>query len=519
MAKSNYTLYVDWNNDGDFSDSNENLSSYLLQLKWDRGRDFASNLKGESVSGELTAELLNTSSLFSPFNTGSALYGNIVPARKVTLNMGSGAFTYTFPIAFNQTVWTGFLQTIVPFPDLNGKDVAQLKAIGALGYLNTKEISVAPQTNRRTDLAIGDILDSAGWGAGDRDLDTGDTTITRFTIPKNTLTIDALRKVENSENGFVSETRDGNIKYEKRKARLEDATATTSQATMSDATSASNFSFTLIRQEDSLNNIFNEILAPFQQYTTAGSPTTVWTHSETGSSSTSIVSGDVRIFRAIYPQPDAAVNADSIDTWTTPASGTDYVANTAADGSGSTISGDLAVSVTKTANYMDIQITNNNANTAYLTTLQARGTVVTKNDTTMMVKSDSTSQTTFGKRTFNADAPFIPTSVEASNWCAYNLAIYKDPLQNIKVSFIANRNSATLDNTMSLDISNRITLDAHTKTGLFAADKDFFIESESHFVDRDRTHTVEYQLSPASALGRFWVLGVSKLELETYIGY
>jgi len=510
MAKSNYTLYVDWNNDGDFSDSNENLSSYLLQLKWDRGRDFASNLKGESVSGELTAELLNTSSLFSPFNTGSALYGNIVPARKVTLNMGSGAFTYTFPIAFNQTVWTGFLQTIVPFPDLNGKDVAQLKAIGALGYLNTKEISVAPQTNRRTDLAIGDILDSAGWGAGDRDLDTGDTTITRFTIPKNTLTIDALRKAE---------TKDGKIKYEKRQARFEDSTATTSQATMSDATSASNFSFTLIRQEDSLNNIFNEILAPFQQYTTAGSPTTVWTHSETGSSSTSIVSGDVRIFRAIYPQPDAAVNADSIDTWTTPASGTDYVANTAADGSGSTISGDLAVSVTKTANYMDIQITNNNANTAYLTTLQARGTVVTKNDTTMMVKSDSTSQTTFGKRTFNADAPFIPTSVEASNWCAYNLAIYKDPLQNIKVSFIANRNSATLDNTMSLDISNRITLDAHTKTGLFAADKDFFIESESHFVDRDRTHTVEYQLSPASALGRFWVLGVSKLELETYIGY
>lgn len=58
--------------------------------------------------------------------------------------------------------------------------------------------------------------------------------------------------VENSENGFISETKDGKIKFEKRQARQVDTTATTSQATLSDATSTSNFSFSRIEQEDSI---------------------------------------------------------------------------------------------------------------------------------------------------------------------------------------------------------------------------------------------------------------------------
>ena len=348
MSKTNYILKVDWNNDGDFDDSNEDISSYLMDLNWGRGRNFATNLTGTSVSGTLNATLLNTSGIFSPFKTDGALYGNMLPARKVKLQMGGGSFPYTFPLQFNQDAWTGYLQSIIPYPDLHGRETAVLTAIGSLGYLNSKEISVAPQTSRRSDQAIGDILDATGWSADDRDLDTGDMTITRFTVPADTKTIDALRMVEQSENGFVSETKDGKIRFEKRKARFEDTKAITSQATFTDATATDNLSFSVMTQEDSLMNIFNEVLAPFQQFTVAGA-STVWVHSETGSSSTSIVSGDTRTFRAVYPTPDSANATDSIDTWTTPASGTDYVGNTAADGSGATISSDLAVSVTKTS--------------------------------------------------------------------------------------------------------------------------------------------------------------------------
>ena len=57
MSQTNYNLYVDWNNDGDFGDSNENITSYVMQLEWQRGRDLANNLRGESITGTLKVVL------------------------------------------------------------------------------------------------------------------------------------------------------------------------------------------------------------------------------------------------------------------------------------------------------------------------------------------------------------------------------------------------------------------------------------------------------------------------------
>ena len=525
MSSTNYQLYVDWNNDNDYADSNENISAYVQQLNWDRGRDFANNLTGNSVSGTLRAVLKNTSGIFSPFKTDGALYGNLIPGRKVSLQMGAGSFPYTFPILFNQTQWTGYLKSVVPFPDLHGGDFAVLEAIGSLGYLNQKTIKIAPQTSRNTGTAIGDILDASGWGASDRDLDTGNTTITRFTIPAKTNTIDALRMVENSENGFVSETKDGKIKFEKRQARQVDTEATTSQGTLTDASATDNFSFSMIEQEDSIRNIFNEINVDIKNYETQSDADIVWIHAETGSDSPSIPPGQKRIYRAFFPQLTSDTmqsvysSADSINAWTTTATTTDVLANLSADGSGTNATGDLTIANVKTANFMDISLTNGNASTVYITKLQARATVTSSLDDTQITASDSTSETAFGKRVFDSTAPFVPDSEEGFRWCQYNLVRFKDPLQMLSVTIPTNRNDTTLDKVMALDISHRITLDAHTKTGLLSTDKDFFIENESHFVNSNKIHTTNYALSPVSSIGKFWVMGVSLLESETYIGY
>ena len=497
MSTTNYNLYVDWNSDGDYVDSNENISSYIQEIRWDRGRDFANNLTGDSISG----------------------------TRKVSLQMGAGSFPYTFPVLFNQTVWTGYLQSIIPFPDLHNDDTAILTAVGPLGYLNKKEIKVAKQTSRNTSDAIADILTAAGWAGGDRDLDTGNTTIARFSIPQNTKTIEALRMVENSENGFVSETKDGKIKFEKRQARQLDTTATTSQATLTDATATDNFSFFSISQVDSINNIFNEINVRIQKHQVQSSADIVWIHPETGSDSPAIPPGQTRKYRSFFPQLTGDTtqvlytNADSIDAWTSTATTTDVLANLAADGTGANATSDLTIANVKTANFMDITLTNGNAATIYITKLQARATLVNLLDTTEITANDTASETKFGKRVHSSSAPFVPNSEEGFQWCQYNLVRFKDPLQILKVSIPANRNAATLDAIMNLDISDRVTLDAHTKTGLLAADKDFFIESESHFVTRHKVHTVQYALSPVSSIEKFWVMGVSLLEDETYIGY
>ena len=195
------------------------------------------------------------------------------------------------------------------------------------------------------------------------------------------------------------------------------------------------------------------------------------------------------------------------------------MANTAADGSGTNATGDLTIANVKTANYMDISLTNGNASTVYITKLQARAIVTRSSDQTQITVTDSTSETAFGKRVHDSSAPFIPTSEEAFQWCQYNLVRFKDPLQMLRITIPANRNATTLEKTQTLDISDRITLDAHTKTGLLAADKDFFIEGMSHIVENKDAHTVQLLLSPISSLYKFWVLGVSLLESETYLGY
>ena len=519
MASTSYKLKVDWNNDGDFADSNEDISNYILNVEWERGRDFFSTLTGKSTAGTLRATLLNTDGRFSSFNSASPLYGNILPSRPVVLTgAGDGGFPYTFEMTFFQPLWKGYLKTITPVPDVQGRDIAVLEAVGSLGFINRKQVRIAQQTSIGTGAGVGAILDAVGFSGTARDLDTGQSTMSRMFFKGDVSPINALRQVEVTENGFISETKEGEIRFDSRHARLTNPESTRSQITFSDA-DGSTYSFSEITQDDPINTISNEINVNLQLYSEA-SASVVWTHPETGSSSPSIESGKNRTFRAIYPTPDASVDATSIGTWTTSAGGTDYIGNTASDGSGSTITGDLTVALVKTSNFMDIKITNGNANTVYLTTLQARGTVVSKSDTTGFTSTDSTSETAFGKRTFNPGDNFISTSSEAQKWVDYNVAIFKNPQQNLTITLVANRNQNTLDAVVGMiDLSWRITLDAHTKTGLFGADKDFYIESERHMVDANKIHMVTYTLSPTSAVGIFWVVGVSLLETETYIAY
>ena len=61
-----YAILVDWNNDGDFSDTHDDITGDTLSMSWSRGRDYASALEGKSVAGKLSATLVNTNGKYSP---------------------------------------------------------------------------------------------------------------------------------------------------------------------------------------------------------------------------------------------------------------------------------------------------------------------------------------------------------------------------------------------------------------------------------------------------------------------
>mgnify|MGYP003661407741 FL=1 len=259
MATGTYVLSVDWNNDGDFSDSGENITARTMQVEWRRGSDYASQLVGKAVAGTLNATLNNQSGDYSTFNTSSPLTGNLLPGRKVKLTGNDGSTT--------RTLWTGFLDSIEPIPSATGANLARLRAIGPLGYLNKFEVSTAMFASKNAGELIGEILDVAGWPEDDRDLDTGIVEFPRFWC-ESTKTLKALRLVEETETGLLEENAAGAIVYRDRHARSKDARSTASQATYSDASGAA-LAYSHISQIDPLKFIYNELRAKIQLHSGA----------------------------------------------------------------------------------------------------------------------------------------------------------------------------------------------------------------------------------------------------------
>lgn len=403
--------------------------------------------------------------------------------------------------------WTGLLDRIQPEPVLGGAHRARLTATGPLGFINQKQVQLAMSTSVATGTAVGNILTDTGWAVGDRVLDTGKTTIARHWVDGK-LALSALREVEETENGFLRETKTGSIAFEDRHHRLL-SPHTTSQATLTDAAGAT-LGYSQIQQGDPLREIYNRIEASVQRYTVGGSAT-LWTLSEAGANSPALAPGQSRDFWARYPNPDNATNAFGVDAWTTPAATTDYTANTAADGSGTDLTGSITVSVSKLGNSMKISLTNTHAtSTAYLTLLQARGTPITADDPVRIVSEDSTSQTRYGKRTWPNPAPFIPTTEEADSATRFVLSVYKDPIPVLTLTIPASRNSTHLREVLARDVSDRITVTANNATGTnLGVNTDFFVEG-IHYQLTEAGYRLEttYEVSPATGYSGFITLDV-----------
>jgi len=514
MASGNYDLWVDWDNDGNYSSANDDITSDTLRVSYSRGRDFASQLTGNSTAGKLTATLVNNDGKYSPDNTASALTGKIKPGLSIKLTGGEGAsFPFTFPFAFDEsTQWVGRLERIMPSPSSTSLKTAQLQAFGVLGYLNDFTPTISTLTDKRTDEAIDAILDAVSWPEADRDLAEGETTMTKFWV-RDKKTISALRIPEETEAGFLYETKDGKIGFQNRLTRLT-SPFNTSQATFSDASGATN-TYVSIKQADPLSTIANHLEASSRSYTT-GALAVLWTLSETGANSPLLVAGESKTFIAKYPSSISDRNALEVDTWTTPASTTDYTANSASDGSGTNLTSDIGISTTKTATEMVITATNTSGSTsAYLTKLQARGTPVTSSDPVTVRAIDTDSQTTYGDRKVVAETEFIPNTEQAQFWCDYNLQIYSSPVQILSMTVVAGANSGNLAQVVERTINDRITVVANNDAQL-GINADFFIEAERHVIGPAGEHTVTWDLSPAEGgYSQFWVLNTGKLGTST----
>ena len=197
---------------------------------------------------------------------------------------------------------------------------------------------------------------------------------------------------------------------------------------------------------------------------------------------------------------------------------TDYLANDAADGSGTNRTANISVSLTKRAQSMDIALTNGHSGTIYITKLQAQGHKVVTKDAFEVVASDSTSQTTYGRRTYPHPGKFIPDSEEAQNWADFHLSAWKDAVPLVRLTMVGNRSSATLTDIMSRNISDLVTVTATNDAGL-GVSEGFFLENMHHSIDAELNHRATFTLSQSAGYAGMFLVGTSALGYSTRLAY
>lgn len=680
MANATLGVYVDWNNDGDYADSYEDISAYARSIQWSRGRNYASELTGRSTAGACAIVLDNRDGRFSPNNAAGDMYGNLVPRRKVkvttthgvnawtysedlansvgaewntleltaaaneiadplgyntsgdrflettandqhyiyrnfptcaddeyiafsfyvkpisrqymaiqfctkaaawmgaavfdvtggtiyyssncapfitsagsgwyriglSINVGSGAVTPQFVLnvlnsapgyvyvgdvakgfyawgaqfehnattasAYDKTIatahpvtitqWVGYLDQIEPQPQVNLDHTAILTASGPLIIVNKAQAGIAMSTSVTTGTAIGAVLDAAGWPAGDRTIDTGQTTMARYWTGGKINALTALREIEETEAGFISESKDGKIVFEDRAHRLA-APHTASQASYGTA-ETENIRFDGIRQRDSYKEIYNDISATARVYDKSGT-ITLFTFA---GNPIEIAAGATKTVWAGVSALDPSYAIIAVDSW----GAITHSANSASNGSGDNETANVAITKTGFDDTCKLAIKNNAAHTVYLISLSVAGVAVIERDSQKATSEDATSIAAYGRSKYAYRGRFLSNFDEAQGFCDHMLALYKDPRAIVTFQVPANRSNKELNEALTRDISDRITISAPVSGTSLGISGDFFVERITHRIDRDKTHYCQLECSAVrthswAATGTAWTGG------------
>lgn len=219
-----YTVAIDWNGDGDYNDTAENVTEDVLAsgpVTFQYGRDQARALSPPAV-GTIGFSLCNADRIYSPENPDSPISSDIAPAAPIKVEEVIDGTLY--PLI------RGRIDTFAVSTD-RGRLAAEITGLDGLSLLRGTRISTELYQAQRTGALIGVILDTIGWTAP-RDLDLGATHVPWWWA-SNADAFDALTELLRSEGppSIAYVAPDGTFIYRDRHHRIQRAASLTSQAT------------------------------------------------------------------------------------------------------------------------------------------------------------------------------------------------------------------------------------------------------------------------------------------------
>lgn len=442
-----------------------------------RGRDRTMELSPPRA-GSMRVALDNADRYLSQENTASPIYGKMIPGV-------FGQCRAEYPSGTWYDLFTGY----VDIPDENpyrSQRVVQVALLDGLAKLKAVKVSTAMYTSITTDVAIGHVLDAAGWPAAKRTLSTGKTTLARWWAD-GIDAFTAIRDLVQSEGPGALFYIDGagNLVFEDRHYRLLTARSTTSNATVrGTGTEPLYKQFSYV---GGLRGIVNSITVQVRSYTVAALGS-IWT----GPTPLSFAPSEVKTYVV-------STTADGFEDAVAPTSGAgDFTVTT-----GSIASATLSRTSGKTA---VLTITAGAAG-ATITGLRVRAETVTIATQAVSNTSDtSTSQTKYGLRTLPDEflPKWVPTVADAQDFCNAVVARYQEKVPQVTFS-LTNGNADALTQALSRRPSDRIKV-IEADSGL---NSDFIVEAVEHRIRPPNQETLFFceQANPQSV----WVLGDANL--------
>ena len=397
-----WEFHVDWDNDGSFADE-ANEAQYLTDLFVRRGRQVYMRPDGKGFEhirpGEIRALLDNIDGRFDSWNTTSALYPNVVPGRRVRARVTD---------LNTSTVWPIFNGRITDIqPERNNKiDQVRITAVDGSFGLQKRPVNSTLYTDTAADALYNVILVAAGW-TDSTSIEAASDIVPYWWIPPRQNAMDAIYALADALYGTPFVGADGTFKVYNRQH------STTAGATLTEAELLKDVG---VKQPWEVVRNYAAVTAyPLTPVTTVE----LWRLGD----KPSVEAGDSIELWGEYRYNGVQVPAENV---TTPVATTDYLVNTAADGSGTNLTASCTVTAVKYGSNFKLTLTNNSAFLGYITLLKVRGDALTSQGTTL-IREDAASQALYEKRDVTFDFPMLQVVSQATDYADFLVGALASP--------------------------------------------------------------------------------------------
>ena len=424
MADVTFYIKADFDRDDTYEfDLTPYLQAPAGGFNVDRGR----GADGNMLASQVSLGLVNRDGTFTPEYTGSPLYGLVVQDTPVRI---TATFSNT-----EYVLWTGWLQQQSNTWAIGAAGRAQLTAQSLAGVLrDLRPVNVVLSTTRDTDGAIAAILTAAGLGTTDYDLDDGVQALPYHWVRAQGA-VDALREAVQSElGGLLWERADGRLRFESRQARL----GTTVDHTWGDGTAVRPYAQAYrVVDEDLVSTVtVSATILTLGQGAQEVFRFSRGKDTRPTADSMALTTGQIYEAEFEYGALLAAI--------TEPVAVVDYLANTAANGTGTDKTAQLTVTVTDLGAAARLRLVNSDAGTIYVTMLRLRGQPVSLTGQLPRFVASKSVPTLHVDRGVELRVPFADDSVSARDYAYATLRTHRYPYPRLELELQWNTDAATV---------------------------------------------------------------------------